>query len=180
MPVLGSNPFAAAVPAGCFGAFVLDIACTAAAVERIVRARELRQPIPEGWALDSSGSPTTDPAAALASLEERTYDAGISDFLMPEMDGLRFLKKVREIQPFASRILLTGYADKRNAIRSINEVGLYHYIEKPWDNDYLILHLRNALERAQLLRELDDQTRVLAERDEAFAELRARLLKAIL
>jgi len=121
-----------------------------------------------------------DPAAALEALEERTYDAVISDFLMPQMDGLRFLKKVREIQPFASRILLTGYADKRNAIRSINEVGLYHYIEKPWDNDSLILHLRNALERARLLRELDDQTRILAERDEAFAELRARLLKAIL
>ena len=36
--------------------------------------------------------------------------------------------------------LLTGYADKENAIRAINEVGLYRYIEKPWSNDDLIIN----------------------------------------
>jgi len=122
----------------------------------------------------------TRAAEALAALSDGQFDAVISDFLMPDMDGIKFLKQVKEIQPFVSRIMLTGYADKQNAIRSINEVGLYHYIEKPWDNDALILHLRNALERTRLLRELDEQARVLAERDRDFAELRAKLLKAIL
>ena len=122
----------------------------------------------------------TSAREALTSVSNNRYDAVISDFLMPDMDGIRFLKQVKEVQPFTSRIMLTGYADKQNAIRSINEVGLYHYIEKPWDNDVLILHLRNALERSRLLRDLDDQARVLAERDRDFAELRAKLLKAIL
>ncbi|MHC4991471.1 MAG: response regulator [Planctomycetota bacterium] len=120
------------------------------------------------------------PSAALAALDERTYHAVISDFLMPEMDGIHFLKQVRALQPSASRILLTGYADKRNAIRSINEAGLYHYIEKPWDNDALMIVLRNALERASLIQQLDERMKRLAETDRSLEEMRARLLKAIL
>ena len=67
-PVLGNNPFAAAAPAGRFGAFVLDMASTAAAIERIVRAKELGETIPQGWALDRDGQPATDPARALESM----------------------------------------------------------------------------------------------------------------
>jgi DNA-binding NtrC family response regulator len=120
------------------------------------------------------------PAEAIAALGRRSYRVVISDFLMPEMDGLSFLKKVRELQPGASRILLTGYADKQNAIRSINEVGLYHYIEKPWDNEAFLLVLRNAIERAALIEELDRKMQHLTEKDRSLGELRDRLLKAIL
>ncbi|MBJ3774455.1 Ldh family oxidoreductase [Acuticoccus mangrovi] len=66
-PVLGNNPAAYAAPAP-GGAFVLDFACTEAAAERIVKAKERGEPIPEGWALDSEGRETTDPAEALKSL----------------------------------------------------------------------------------------------------------------
>lgn len=120
------------------------------------------------------------PEEAVSALGERSYSVVISDFLMPGMDGISFLKKVRELQPGASRILLTGYADKQNAIRSINEVGLYHYIEKPWDNQSLLLVLRNALERAALIEELDSKMQSLTEKDRSLGELRDRLLKAIL
>ena len=117
---------------------------------------------------------------ALASLETRRYHAVVSDFLMPEMDGVQFLSRVRQEQPFASRILLTGYADKQNAIRSINEAGLFHYVEKPWDNDNLLLVVRNGVERAVLLSSLDEKVRELAERDESLAKLRAGLMRSIL
>lgn len=120
------------------------------------------------------------PSEALESLAARSYTVVISDFVMPEMDGLEFLKRVKERQPLASRILLTGYADKQNAIRSINEVGLYHYFEKPWDNQALLIVLRNAIERSHLLRELEDKVRHLGEKDRSMEELRARLLKALL
>lgn len=120
------------------------------------------------------------PSEALKSLERRQFQVVVSDFLMPEMDGIGFLKEVRKVQPSASRILLTGYADKQNAIRSINEVGLYHYIEKPWENDSLLLILRNALERARMIEELDARMERLVERDKSLEELRSRLLKAIL
>ena len=88
---------------------------------------------------------------------------------MPEMDGITFLAKVKEILPLVPRILLTGYADKENAIKAINNVGLYQYIEKPWDNEDLKLVIRNGLEKTNLLHQLEEKIR---EADRAQRELR--------
>ena len=98
----------------------------------------------------------TSPAKALEDLEMNHHqiDLVISDYLMPEMDGISFLAKVKEKVPLAPRILLTGYADKENAIKAINEIGLYQYVEKPWDNEELKLIVRNGLEKVTLLQEL--------------------------
>src|SRR5438128_8763972 len=103
----------------------------------------------------------TSPVQALADLEQtpRSIDLVISDYLMPEMDGITFLAKVKERFPMVPRILLTGYADKENAIKAINNVGLYQYIEKPWDNDDLKLIIRNGLEKTILLKQLEDKIR---------------------
>ncbi len=95
-----------------------------------------------------------NPEDALNFLKENTPDLIISDFLMPEMNGLEFLSKVKEMYPEVSKILLTGYADKENAIRAINEIGLYRYIEKPWNNDDLIINIKNGIERSYLLSQL--------------------------
>jgi LDH2 family malate/lactate/ureidoglycolate dehydrogenase len=67
-PVLGNNPFGFAAPAGRHGAFFLDMAMTTAAVERIVAAKDRGESIPQGWATDVAGVPTTDPSEALASM----------------------------------------------------------------------------------------------------------------
>ena len=66
--VVGNNPVAYAAPAGKYGAFVLDMACTAAAVERILKAKERGEKLPPGWALDKEGRETCDPAAALEAM----------------------------------------------------------------------------------------------------------------
>jgi DNA-binding NtrC family response regulator len=103
----------------------------------------------------------TSPLQALAELEtnRKKIHLVISDYLMPEMDGIAFLAKVKEKLPLVPRILLTGYSDKETAIQAINNVGLYQYIEKPWDNDALRLIVRNALEKTVLLRELESKIR---------------------
>src|SRR5262245_14102464 len=89
----------------------------------------------------------TSPVKALEDLDKHNnIDLVVSDYLMPEMDGITFLAKVKEKLPLVPRILLTGYADKENAIKAINNVGLYQYIEKPWDNEDLKLIIRNGLE----------------------------------
>ena len=98
-----------------------------------------------------------DPVLALSEAERRPVDIVISDFLMPGMNGVEFLSRLRDLQPEAVRILLTGFADKENAIRAINEVGLYQYIEKPWDNQDLLLAVRNALAEHGLRRQLRDK-----------------------
>jgi serine phosphatase RsbU (regulator of sigma subunit) len=99
----------------------------------------------------------TDPNKALELVARTPLDVVISDFLMPQMNGIDFLKKVSRVQPDAVRILLTGYADKENAIRAINEVGLYHYLEKPWDNQAMLMIIRNALEEKSLRRQLSER-----------------------
>ena len=91
------------------------------------------------------------PKEAIAYIKNNMPDIIISDFLMPEMNGLEFLTKAKELYPEVSMILLTGYADKENAIKAINEIGLYKYIEKPWDNDDLLMNIRNGIERSHLL-----------------------------
>ena len=86
------------------------------------------------------------PKDALEFLKNNQPDLVISDFLMVEMNGLEFLSEVKKLYPEVSRILLTSYADKENAIRAINEVGLYRYIEKPWSNDDLIINIKNGID----------------------------------
>lgn len=94
---------------------------------------------------------------ALQHISNGDVDLVISDYLMPEMDGITFLAKVRELKPEIPRIILTGYADKENAIKAINEVGLYQYIEKPWDNEDLMIIIRNGLEKQKLLKKLQEK-----------------------
>jgi len=114
-----------------------------------------------------------DPSAALEYLDGHPVHVVVADYLMPGMDGLQFLSRVRERHPETSRIILTGYADKDAAIRAINEVGLYHFLEKPWRNEELLLILRHAGERALLLAEL-------ARRTEDMTAFREKLFRALL
>ncbi len=94
---------------------------------------------------------------ALEFVEANDVDIILSDYLMPEMDGITFLGKVRDVKPEIPRIILTGYADKENAIKAINEVGLYQYIEKPWDNEDLLIIIRNGLEKQKLMKKLQEK-----------------------
>ena len=105
---------------------------------------------------------------ALEFIKTEQVDLVVSDYLMPEMDGISFLAKVREIKPEIPRIILTGYADKENAIKAINNVGLFQYIEKPWNNDDILIIFRNGLEKKRLMKKLQDK---IDEINKAYAEL---------
>jgi DNA-binding NtrC family response regulator len=105
---------------------------------------------------------------ALEYVENNDINLVISDYLMPEMDGMTFLSKVRAIQPEVPRIILTGYADKENAIKAINEVGLFQYIEKPWDNNDILIILRNGLDKQNLMKKLRKK---IEEINHAYSEL---------
>lgn len=102
-----------------------------------------------------------DPMDALKWLENSEVDLIISDFIMPQMNGIEFLEGAKKLQKDVSTILLTGYADKENAIRAINEIGIFKYIEKPWDNNNLIINIKNALTQTRLKKELDKKIQEL-------------------
>ncbi len=63
--MLGTNPFAYAIPAAGGDAFVLDMATTTAALGKLEIAKRLGKPLVPGWAIDAQGRPTTDPAAGM-------------------------------------------------------------------------------------------------------------------
>lgn len=100
-----------------------------AAVSRDLRAR---------YAEDYRIVRAASGAEALGALEEMagrgdTVALFLVDQRMPEMEGTQFLVQARERFPDAKRLLLTAYADTDAAIDAINEVGLDHYLLKPWD-----------------------------------------------
>ncbi len=103
---------------------------------------------------------------ALAAMGDEPPDLLISDLGMPGMDGLELLRRARVLAPHAARVVLTGFADKDSAIRAINEAGVYHFVEKPWDNDQLLITVQNAIDRAALEHELHDTIAELRSRNE--------------
>ena len=68
----------------------------------------------------------------LAALREKgPYAVVVSDFRMPEMDGIEFLKRVREEAPDTVRIMLTGYADLPMTIQAVNQGQVFRFMTKP-------------------------------------------------
>ena len=122
----------------------------------------------------------SSPLKALESIHENQIDLVISDYLMPEMTGIEFLLEVKKLQPYATRILLTGYGDKENAIRAINEVNLYQYIEKPWSNDDLKLIIRNGLERRFLMADLEAKIGDFQQAQRSLQDIQAQIIKAFM
>ncbi len=122
----------------------------------------------------------TSPTEAIQAPRLRDVNVVIADFMMPGMDGITFLRQVRESNPEATRILLTGYADKENAIRAINEAGLYYYLEKPWSNEHLKLVIRNGVERSTLFTELNQRIEALEGANQELYDIRRRLVQAFL
>lgn len=95
----------------------------------------------------------SSPAAALVHARQEDYDLFISDYRMPEMDGIEFLKAAKALQPDAARLILSGYADLNALVRAVNEVGIDRFIGKPWNDYELLAAIGQALAHRDLLLE---------------------------
>lgn len=104
-------------------------------------------------------------------LKNEQFDMVISDFMMPGMNGLVFLSEIIKEQPKIVPILLTGYSDKESAIKSINELGIYYYLEKPWDNNDLIRIIQNGIEKKNLESEIANKVVVIEKRNHEISRL---------
>ncbi|HOV63307.1 MAG TPA: SpoIIE family protein phosphatase [Spirochaetia bacterium] len=83
----------------------------------------------------------------LAWLEEHGADTAVivSDLRMPELKGSDFLLAVKEKYPEIVSLLLTGYSETQEIIKAV-KAGIFSYILKPWDSDYLISEISKAAE----------------------------------
>lgn len=94
-------------------------------------------------------------------LEKEDIDIIITDQRMPGETGVEFLESIIPIHPNPIRILLTGYTDIQAVIDAINKGQVYHYLTKPWEEDYLRTVIKNAFEIYQLRRENEQLTKAL-------------------
>ncbi|MEO8604211.1 MAG: sigma-54 dependent transcriptional regulator [bacterium] len=95
-------------------------------------------------------------AAALAAIAARGADVVVSDLMMPDMDGLELLRRLRAAHPALPVILLTAHGSVPSAVAAMRD-GAFDYIAKPFDND----ELRAVVARAVALTRLERENRWL-------------------
>ena len=91
---------------------------------------------------------------ALEQFKENKIAVIVTDMRMPNMNGLELLENVNEISPETVRMVLSGYAQMSQVIATVNKVGVFKYITKPWNNENDFLPAINeALKHYNLLTE---------------------------
>jgi two-component system repressor protein LuxO len=92
-------------------------------------------------------------AEGLIILAEESIDVVVSDMKMPEMTGVEFLTQVASSYPETIRIALTGFTDHDMVLATINDGRIWGYLQKPWDNQHLLVTLDQALFTRRLMLE---------------------------
>ena len=81
-----------------------------------------------------------------------TYDVILCDIKMPKMDGIEVLERIRLLSPESAVVMISGHGNIDTAVSTLKE-GAYDYIPKPLDLNRLIVSVRNALDRTNLVAE---------------------------
>lgn len=81
---------------------------------------------------------SSDGQHALDVLRSGEFDLILTDYKMPNMDGLDFLKAAMDTHPDVPRLMLTAYPDPSLAARAVKEAGVGLFIAKPFDMEYLV------------------------------------------
>jgi len=104
--------------------------------------------------LTTEGYRVIEAATATEALDRASgADLLLLDFKLPDVDGLSVLRKVKEQSPETLVILMTAYSTIENAIEAM-KLGAYHYINKPFNLDEVVLLVEKALETIELRREV--------------------------
>ena len=119
-------------------------------IKRVVMEDQLRE---EGFIVDAYDNPL----AAADTLTRNTYDVILTDIRMPGLDGISFLRKIKDKDPNQAVILMTAFGTVETAIEAM-KLGAYDYLQKPFSTEELILKVdrlmnyRNIIEENQALR----------------------------
>ena len=128
--------------------------------------------------LDTAGFSTRcylTASEALAALPGDAPVVIISDYMMPEMDGITFLKQARARAPGAARILCTAAEDFKVALNAVNSGEVYRIISKPWHQQELLATVVQASEAARLRRENERLTAEVQRQNGQLREINLKL-----
>ena len=102
----------------------------------------------EGYKIDEAG----DGEEGLKRFKEKNYDVVLCDIKMPKIDGIEFLDKAGEINPDVPVIMISGHGTIETAVEAVKK-GAYDYISKPPDLNRLLITIRNAMDKTNLVTE---------------------------
>ena len=113
--------------------------------------------------------------SGLEILKKQDIGVVLSDFMMPEMDGIEFLKLVKQHKPHVVRVLLTAYGSTKNAMDAINETKIFGYLIKPWSSDILKETIQAAFQHYNLTRESEHFQRLTSEKNQQLSHMNVNL-----
>ena len=105
----------------------------------------------------------------LKKLESDLFDLVLLDVMMPDKNGLEVLEEIGRASPETAVIMITAYGTIENAVRAIKS-GALDYVTKPWDNEKLLLDIRNGIQQRKLQYENRELKRAL-KRQSGFANM---------
>lgn len=112
---------------------------------------------------------------ALDILEAQDVSLILSDVKMPGMDGIEFLRRASKKSPHSVKILLSGYSEVDLIVDAINTANLWRYVPKPWNNEDLIMAIKNGIEYFELKEERRELTAKLEKKNLELEELNCSL-----
>ena len=119
----------------------------------------------EGYKIDEAG----DGEEGLKKFRERSYDVVLCDIKMPKVDGIEFLDKSREANPDIPVIMISGHGTIETAVEAVKK-GAYDYISKPPDLNRLLITIRNAMDKTNLVAETKVLKRKVGKVEEMIGE----------
>lgn len=102
----------------------------------------------EGYKIEEA----SDGEEGLRKFRDKTFDVVLCDIKMPKIDGIEFLDKVRELNPDVPVIMISGHGTIETAVEAVKK-GAYDYIAKPPDLNRLLITIRNAMDKTNLVAE---------------------------
>src|SRR5512142_2736896 len=112
-----------------------------------------------------------DAQGALAVLEREPVQVVVSDYRMPGLSGIEFLRIVKERWPRIQRVLLTGQADSNAIEEAVNRSEIFRFIWKPWDDGHLLITIQSAVDQYWIVDENARLQKLVAQRNEELERL---------
>lgn len=116
---------------------------------------------------------------ALEILERETVHVVASDFRMPGKSGIELMREVKQRFPETVRVILSGFADGHVIVDSINVGEVYRFLPKPWNDDELVVTLRQCFEQYELRSENERLLEQVRSQNEELREMNELLEMAV-
>lgn len=97
--------------------------------------------------------PAGDGEEAIKKVKDNELNLVLLDLILPDINGLEVLKKIKEEKPDLAVIMFTGFGSIKDAVTA-TKIGAYDFLEKPSDREKILLTVRNALEKERMQREI--------------------------